>query len=532
MKKFLFKRTLERKISILTIIVTFSSLLTMGFLTGNLINDNSKKDLGRRALEISKFISSLDIVIDAYESDNPSAMLKPIADSLQTRELASFVVFMDMDGIRLTHPNQELIGLRFTGGDEINALNGKAYYSEAVGVSGPSIRGFSPIYDKNNVQIGVISVGMFKDNIDLLLRQNLKLVFYAVLLGMFVGTIGAKILARNIKETMYGMEPRDIAELLQQRNTILDSVKEGIIFTDKNDKIALINSTAKKLLSIEDENIGKKVEDVLPSTRMHIVRQNGIDEFNAQQKVNDIVIITNRKIVKLDDEIMGVVATFTEKGEVQRLAEELTNTKEYANGLRAKSHEFKNKLQTIQGLIELEEYEEAKKIISSTSMKEQQIISFLNNKIKDPSTVGFLLGKFKDAEEKGIKLILSENSYLRKLPSSFYSGDMVLILGNLINNSIDAILSSPNKSKGVITINITDSVHDLKIIVQDNGPGISLDKNKILEKGVSSKEGNRGFGLYLLNYQVTNIYEGIFIIDNLKNTTGAIATVTIPKKKE
>src|SRR5690606_31531490 len=126
MKNFLFKKTLERKISILTIMVTFFSLLTVGFLSGNLINDNSKQDLGKRALAISQFISSLDIVVNAYKNDNPSAILQPIADSLQTRELASFVVFMDMDGIRLTHPNNELVGLRFTGGDEINAFKGKS----------------------------------------------------------------------------------------------------------------------------------------------------------------------------------------------------------------------------------------------------------------------------------------------------------------------------------------------------------------------------------------------------------------------
>ncbi|MGB4438287.1 MAG: sensor histidine kinase [Sedimentibacter sp.] len=527
------KSSLERKISILIIIVTFFSLLTMGFMTRNLIYENSKNDLGKRALELSRFIASLDVVKSAYKSDNPTEILQPISESLQTKRLASFVVFLNMDGIRLTHPNTELIGLHFTGGDEINALNGKSYYSEAVGVSGPSIRGFTPIYDEKNVQVGVISIGMFKDNIDFLLSENQKLVFFAVFIGMFVGIIGAKLLAKNIKETMYGMEPRDIAELLQQRNTILNSVKEGIIFSDKYDRIALINSTAKKLLSIPNEAIGMNVEEVLPTTRMHIVRRNGIDEYNAQQKVNDVVIITNRKVVKVKDEIIGVVATFTEKEEVQRLAEELTNIKEYANGLRAKTHEFRNKLQTIHGLIELEEYEEAKRVISKTSIKEQTIITYLNERIKDPSTIGFLLGKFKEAEEKGIAIHLSKDSYFEKLPSNFSTDDMVLILGNLINNSIDAIQSSSViKSKGTIKINIEDSADNLTITVEDNGPGLCLDKDKILERGVSSKEGNRGMGLFLINNQVTELNGGTFKICNLKNAPGAIAIVTIPKMED
>ncbi|WP_352419501.1 sensor histidine kinase [Proteiniborus sp.] len=521
--------SLENRIGSLVIVVTMISLLTMGIATRNLIYDNAKYDLGQRALELSKFISTLDVVKEAYKSDDPIDILQPLAESLRNRRIASFVVFMDMHGIRLSHPNTKLIGLHFTGEDEYDALNGKYYFSEAVGVSGPSIRGFSPIYDDNNMQIGVVSVGMFKDNIDYLLRENQNIIIYTMIFGFLVGIPGAIFLANSIKKIMHGMEPIDIVTLLNQRDTILNSVKEGIIFTDKDDRIALISETAQKLLGLTNDVVGMKVVDAIPTSRMQIVRQTGANEYNQHQIINDIVVITNRKVVKIDDEIVGVVATFTEKGEVQKLAEELTGVKEHVHGLRAKTHEFMNKLQSIYGLLELEEYEEAKNMISNMALKQQDIITFLSDRIKDPVTVGFLLGKIREAEELGIKLILNRESKLSTLPANFSSDAMVLVLGNLINNSIDAIKSTDKSTDGVILVTIQDLESELIITVEDNGPGLCLDREKIFEKGVSSKEGNRGYGLYLINNQVKDINRGTFIIDNIKEGGGTIAKINIPK---
>lgn len=519
---------LQKKILLLVILIIVFSVLLMGFITQNLISYNMSSMLGQQALELASFLSTLDKVKGAYIYETPSQVLQPLAESLHSGKLASFVVFMDNDGNRLSHPSDDLIGLEFTGGDHLDALNGQSYISSAVGISGPSIRGFAPIY-LNNQQVGAVSVGMFQDNIDILLAEYTDSIIYTTLVTIIVAIPAALILSHNIKHTIFGLEPADIATLLNQRDIMINSVKEGIIFSDQNDNLALVNERAKYLLGLSENDIGNHIRDVIPTSRMEIVRQTGIDEENETQKINGVTIITNRKIVKYNGEIMGVVATFTEREELQKLAEELTNSKIYANGLRAKTHEFMNQLQTIAGLIELEEYEEAKKYISISSVKNQDTLKYLTDRIKDPVTVGFLLGKKSETQEMGMNLILSDDTKLHHL--DFYTdGDtMVLLLGNLINNSIEAINNSNDKSKGYIYVTIMETLDALLIKVEDNGPGLTMDIDELTKKGVSTKHGNRGFGLHLVKSEVTNILGGTFDIFN-NDGVGVTAIIRIPTK--
>ena len=45
----------------------------------------------------------------------------------------------------------------------------------------------------------------------------------------------------SCKATLFGLEPEDIATLLQERNALLNSVKEGVVAINKDAEITLIN---------------------------------------------------------------------------------------------------------------------------------------------------------------------------------------------------------------------------------------------------------------------------------------------------
>lgn len=501
----------------------------MGLITHNFITHNMSTNLGKQALELSSFIANQDIVKKAYASDNPTVILQPFVEPLHRKELASFVVFMNMDGIRLTHSNKALIGKPFTGGDEQDALKGMSYISSAIGISGPSIRGFSPIYI-NDRQVGIVAVGMFQDNINSLLQSNKDVIIYTIIFALLIAMLGAFWLSHNIKKTIFGLEPIDIATLLKQRDVIINSVKEGIIFTDKDDKLSIINERASELLGLSSNDIGKHVKDVITTSRMDNVRKTEINEYNEYQKINDVIIITNRKIVKYNNEVLGVVATFTEKKELQRLAEELTNSQAYAQGLRAKTHEFMNQLQTISGLIELEEFDEVKKFIAKASLKNQDILKFFSDRINDPITVAFLLGKRSESEELGVKLKLTRDSKVNDINQYLDGNTMVLILGNLINNSLEAFQNGYQTARSLIEISLKEIGDNLVIIVRDNGPGLPDLLINVKEKGTSTKDGKRGYGLHLVDSEVTNILGGSFKIENRTDQRGTFAELIIPKE--
>ena len=117
-------------------------------------------------------------------------------------------------------------------------------------------------------------------------------------------------------------------------------------------------------------------------------------------------------------------------------------------------------------------------------------------RIKDPSLSAILLSKYNKAEESRIRFKIDESSNLRHLPQYVTSDEIVSVVGNLIENSLDAV---SNDGDGEIYIKIVQHKDWLEIKVKDNGPGIKEEyRNNIYEQGFTTKEGQRGHGMYIV----------------------------------
>ena len=258
------------------------------------------------------------------------------------------------------------------------------------------------------------------------------------------GIIGAFLLANNIKNTLLGLEPEEITKLYNEKMGILDAIHEGLVAVDHRGRITLINDSALNILHFENkvnkENIiGQNIEEVIPNTRMINVLETGESEFEEEQRINNTIIMTNRIPIMNRGKVVGAIASFRDKTEVTRMAEELTGVKKMAWSLRAQNHEFMNKLHTISGLIQLEEYDEALQFISDVAKVRNNISNILTENIKDRSLSALLLSKYNKAEECRVKLKIDENSKLTKLPEYMTSEEIVSVVGNLIENSLDEV---------------------------------------------------------------------------------------------
>ena len=101
---------------------------------------------------------------------------------------------------------------------------------------------------------GIIGIAHSRSEIRAaVLRLNVFLWALAVF-GLVFGSISANLLARNIKKSIFGMEPKEIASLLDQRTTIIQSTFEGIIALNQEGLITLVNNEAGKILPIDLED--------------------------------------------------------------------------------------------------------------------------------------------------------------------------------------------------------------------------------------------------------------------------------------
>jgi len=196
--------------------------------------------------------------------------------------------------------------------------------------------------------------------------------------------------------------------------------------------------------------------------------------------------------------IVGAVATFREKTELENVTNELQHSQQYANAQRAQTHEFSNKLYTILGLLQLDQTNDAINYIKKENNTQSKWSQFLVRHVRDSMIQGLLQGKYNQANELGIKMTVDPDSQLNSPIKPEKREALLTALGNVIENAME-VLKQETKPERSIMLFFTDIGEDIVVEVDDSGPGIPKhDVDRIFEQGYSSKKGSRhGTGLAL-----------------------------------
>ncbi|WP_242220676.1 DcuS/MalK family sensor histidine kinase [Bacillus cereus group sp. BfR-BA-01380] len=525
------KLSLQAIIIIFVCIVVVLSLGITDLIISKRITSSVGETEKEKALNAAKMVALNPQVIEALEGKANKKNVQVFSNQIREKINVNFVVVMDMKGIRQSHPDPELVGKPFMGEDEGPVLKGKEYVSISKGTLGRSMRAFTPIKNSQGKQVGAVAVGITLENVTKAVEKGRLGIVIGTLIGTLIGVIGAVCLARYIKKILLGLEPIAIAKLLEERSSMLQSVREGIIAIDQEGNITLVNRAASKLFKkagLGENPIGKNIEDYLPETRLSRIIKSGETEIDQEQNLHGVTILVNRVPVIVQNQSVGAIATFRDKTEVQVLAEQLTGVRNYAEALRAQTHEFMNKLHVILGLVRTEQYDTLANYVSEVVNHRETEVGFVTKKVQDPVLAGFLIGKLSFARESGALLSFDSANILPKPANSEITHDLITIIGNLVDNAMEAIADSPNKKVDLIL----DYAEDiLTIEVKDTGVGMTNSlQNKILNKGFSTKGNHRGFGLYLLAQAIERL-EGDLIISS-KPGKGTNFAVYIPYKAE
>ena len=135
-----------------------------------------------------------------------------------------------------------------------------------------------------------------------------------------------------------------------------------------------------------------------------------------------------------------------------------------------------------------------------------------------------VMGKAAEAHERGVELILTAGG------STAVTGlavqDLVTILGNLLDNAIDAAADAPPPR--LVELSVSSKGGALEITVEDSGPGIDPDAvEDVFRHGFSTKAAGRfgrGLGLALVRQAVQRLGGSMTIT----SPAGALFRVTLP----
>ncbi|MGO1463123.1 MAG: ATP-binding protein [Oleiphilaceae bacterium] len=530
------RRTQLKTRMILTLgLVSALQTLFIGLFAGYYLSESLYNEIGQRALMVAKTIAASPAIIEGIQQRDIE-QLNALTETLATTNEALFIVIGDHNAIRLAHPSTERIGHSMADDDgdygRQALVHGEGYIARALGNLGESMRGKAPVFEPGSGDIiGIVSVGYSVGQVEATI-QRYSLVLYGVLgVALLASILAAVVISGRFKRAIFGLEPEEIASLFQERNATLQSVREGIIAINRDGIITTVNRAALITLGLEAENpiAGRPILEVLPESDLMSVLGTGVPDFDREVWLRNRHMVVNRLPMRQGDTIIGVVASFRLRNELDQVSQQLTRIQQYADTLRSQTHEYSNKLHTIAGLIQLGAYNDALGLISHEVSSHQALIHLLLEAVPDPVVAGCLLGKHNRAREMGLHLDIDPGSQMADLPDTLPREQLVSALGNLIDNALEATLRHTG-ANGRVQLSMTDLGQDLIFEVEDQGPGISEEmQTRMFEKGETSKPGREhGFGLHLVR-QFLDDWGGSITVENLSGADGSRITLYLPK---
>jgi two-component system CitB family sensor kinase len=161
-------------------------------------------------------------------------------------------------------------------------------------------------------------------------------------------------------------------------------------------------------------------------------------------------------------------------------------------------------------LLELGEIDEATRYSRQLQTETALASEDVRSRIGSPVVAALMIAKMAVAAERDVVLRVDPTSQLARSEADRLP--IVTILGNLLDNALDAITDDPmtigRHPRGTVTVAVTDTEEVLRLTVTDTGPGIAgCQLDEVFVDGFSTKEPrsgiHRGVGLALVHRVVT-----------------------------
>ncbi|MGW2104750.1 sensor histidine kinase [Streptomyces olivaceoviridis] len=482
----------------------------------------------RQATAVARSIADSPSVREAIRTPDPTARLEPYALQVMRDANVDFVTIMNPSGIRWTHPDRNQIGKRFLGNIG-PAQHGRTFTETYTGTLGASVRAVTPVSDNGRI-VGLVSAGIKVETISARVQDQVAALLGVAGVALLLGAVGTYVVNARLRRHTHGMNATELSRMHDYHQAALHAVREGLLMLDGAYRVALINDGGRELLGVGPEEgvVGRSVADLglpAPLTGALLSSEPRVDEVHLTASR---VLVVNTSPVS-GGEHRGTVVTLRDVTELQSLMGELDSERGFTQALRSQAHEAANRLHTVVSLIELGRAEEAVEFATAELELAQALTDQVVAAVGEPVLAALLLGKTAQANERGVELVVSPDSRLDDglLPQSLSARDLVTILGNLIDNAVDAAQGS---ARARVTVTAYATAAEVVLRVSDTGPGVDpAHAGLVFQRGFSTKPaepGGRGLGLALVR-QAVNRHEGTLTVAEAEEG-GAVFEARLP----
>ncbi|OKK09003.1 histidine kinase [Streptomyces sp. CB02400] len=296
------------------------------------VRRDSTQEARNRSLAVAETFANAPGIVEALESPDPTAVLQPHAAAAREQANVDFIVVMNTDGIRYTHPEPDRIGKKFVG--TIGpALAGEPVVEEIEGTIGQLVQAVVPVEDAGGEVVGLVSAGITTEHVGGAAEDQLPLVLSAALAALALATGGAALVSRRLLRQTHGLGPREMTRMYEHHDAVLHAVREGVIIVDGDGTLMLANDEARRLLGLPEDAEGRPVPDIGLDPGTAELLSSGRVATDEVHLVADRLLAVNQRPTDRAGGPPGSVATVRDSTELRALSGRAEASRERLNML-------------------------------------------------------------------------------------------------------------------------------------------------------------------------------------------------------
>ncbi|MGF6947228.1 serine phosphatase RsbU (regulator of sigma subunit)/PAS domain-containing protein/anti-sigma regulatory factor (Ser/Thr protein kinase) [Streptomyces auratus] len=276
------------------------------------------REARNRSVAVAEAFANAPGIETALKSADPTLILQPRTEAARKRSEVDFIVVMNTQGIRYTHPIPNRIGKKFVGTIK-PALAGGVVTERITGTIGPLVQAVVPVFGRNGKVIGLVSAGITVKRVSGVVDNQFPLLFGAAAGVLLVATGGTALVSRRLRRQTHGLGPAEMTRMYEHHDAVLHAVREGVIIVGGDGRLLLANDEARRLLDLPSEVEGRPVAELgLDPATAHLLASGRVvtDEVHP---VGDRLLAVNQRSTDQAGGPPGSVTTLRDTTELRAL---------------------------------------------------------------------------------------------------------------------------------------------------------------------------------------------------------------------
>ncbi|GGZ91578.1 histidine kinase [Streptomyces echinoruber] len=283
------------------------------------VRHDTSTEARNRSLAVAETFANAPGTRQALSAPDPTAVLQPRAEAARRAAHVDFVVVMNTDGIRYTHPRPDRIGKKFVG-TIAPALAGRPVTEEINGTIGRLVQAVVPVETPGGRVVGLVSAGVTTQHIGGASDRQLPLLLGAAGFGLALATGGTALVSRRLLRQTHGLGPGEMTRMYEHHDAVLHSVREGVIIVGDEGELLLANDEAHRLLGLPEDAERRHVLELGLAPDTAELLASGREATDEVHLVGDRLLVINQRPTALRGGPAGSVATLRDSTELRALS--------------------------------------------------------------------------------------------------------------------------------------------------------------------------------------------------------------------